>query len=82
MFEKKETNDFYISTKIFDYKQSNIQFNENYVSIALDFQDNLIIFFYANKLLISKIISSNKVVDNNKVYFSDNFDVYKIIKKK
>ena len=82
MFEKKEKNDFYISTKIIDYKQSNIPFNENYVSIALDFQDNLIIFFYANKLLISKIISSNKVVDNNKVYFSFNFDVYKIIKKK
>ena len=78
MFEKKETNDFYISTKIFDYKQSNIPFNENYVSIALDFQDNLIIFFYANKLLISKIISSNKVVDNNKVYFSDNFLMSKV----
>ena len=79
---KAEKNDYNISSIYFVKKESNILCDENYVSIVDNYTDNLVIFFYHNRFLISKTIISNKEINDNKDYFSDNFDIYEIIKNK
>lgn len=75
-----EKNDNNISSLYFNYHQSNIPFDENCVCIDNNSKDNLLIFFFADKFLMSRIISANKNIEINNTYFSDNYDVYKIIR--
>ena len=47
-----------------------------------NYEDTLVIFYFAKKYLISKIITSTKTIENNDFDFSNSFEIYKIIKKK
>jgi len=79
---KLETKDESISSLEFINQQKKIVMNENYVSIVPNFENNsLMIFYIADECLESKIIDSNKKVQDNSMYFSDKFDIYEIIKK-
>ena len=79
---KLELNDVSISSLRFISQQKNIIFNENYVSIVPNCENNsLSIFYVVNERLVSKIIYSNKNVQDNTIYYSDKFDIYEIIKK-
>ena len=79
---KLEKKDESISSLKFINQQKKIMMNENYVSIVPNFENNsLMIFYFANECLESKIIDSNKKVQDNTIYFSDKFDIYEIIKK-
>ena len=79
---KLELNDVSISSLRFISQQKNIIFNENYVSIVPNCENNSLSIFYAvNERLVSKIIDSNKNVQDNTIYYSDKFDIYEIIKK-
>ena len=79
---KLELNYVSISSLRFISQQKNIIFNENYVSIVPNCENNsLSIFYFVNERLVSKIIDSNKNVQDNTIYYSDKFDIYEIIKK-
>ena len=79
---KLEKKDKSISSLKFINQQKNIITNENYVSIVPNCENNsLAIFYILNECLISKIIDSNKKVQDNTIYYSDKFDIYEIIKK-
>ena len=79
---KLELNNVSISSLRFISQQKNIIFNENYVSIVSNCENNsLSIFYVVNERLVSKIIDSNKNVQDNTIYYSDKFDIYEIIKK-
>lgn len=76
---KKERNDDNILYIQYSHHDTKIPQNENYVSIT-NYEDTLIIFYFAKKYLISKSITSNKIIENNDLYFSNSFDIYKILK--
>ena len=77
---KKERNEDNIFSIEFFRHDSNIPQNEKYVSIT-KYEDTLVIFYFAKQYLISKIITSNKIIENNDFNFSNSFDIYKILKK-
>ena len=77
---KKAKNDKTISSIQFVDSSQTIPFNDDYVSIIKNYKDGLIIFFVENYSLQSRIIRNNKIIENNNLYFSDDFDVYLIIK--
>ena len=79
---KLEKKDESISSLKFINQEKKIMMNENYVSIVPNFENNsLMIFYIVDECLESKIIDSNKNVQDNTIYFSDKFDIYEIIKK-
>ena len=77
---KKERNEENIFSIEFNHRDSNIPQDENCVSIT-NYEDTLVIFYFAKKYLISKIITSTKTIENNDFDFSNSFEIYKIIKK-
>ena len=77
---KKERNEDNIFSIEFFRHDSNIPQDEKYVSIT-KYEDTLVIFYFAKQYLISKIITSNKIIENNDFNFSNSFDIYKILKK-
>ena len=62
------------------FQDSNIPYNNNYICIKY-YKDTLVIFYFANNYLMSKIIKSDNKIENNDFSFSNIFDVYKILKK-
>jgi len=79
---KLEKKDESISSLKFVQQYKNIRIDKNYVSIVPNYENNnLLIFFVVNEFLVSKIINSNKEVQDNTIYYSDKFDIYKIKKK-
>ena len=78
---KLEKKDESISSLKFVQQYKNIRIDKNYVSIVPNYENNnLLIFFVVNEFLVSKIINSNKEVQDNTIYYSDKFDIYKINK--
>lgn len=77
---KTVKNDKKISSIQYVGSSPTIPFHDNYVSIIKNTKDGLIIFFVENYFLQSKIISNNKIIENNNLYFSNDFDVYSIIR--
>ena len=76
----KERNDSNIFNIQYVFQDSNIPWNDNYICIN-NYKDTLVIFYFANNYLISKIIKSDNIIENNDFNFSNIFDVYKILKK-
>ena len=78
---KTEKKDNQISTLKYLRKESHIKKEDKYLSVVANSKENLIIFFFADNFLISKIITNEKNIENNNFYFSNNFHIYEIIKK-
>lgn len=78
---KLENKDNSISSLEFVQQHKNIRIDKNYVNIVPNYDNNnLLIFFVVNEFLVSKIINSNKEVQENTIYYSDKYDIYKINK--
>ena len=76
---KTERKDYTIFSIQYVRQNSNISHDDNYVSI-INYKDALVIFYFANNYLISKIITSNLKIENNDYNFSNSFDIFKILK--
>ena len=76
---RNERKDCNISGLVFKSLENNIPLDDDLVSIVKTLYDQLLIFFKVDNYLVSKIIYSDSSYENNYSYFSDKYEVYKIL---